>query len=267
MSILSFLKLQWVKRKIIIILITVVSLIQIFFLSNYRSVQFKVMNILAGDHYYTSFTVMMPAEDEMTGLVINEVKGWTGVENVHLVNTQKIMKQIQNESKQFGLELPSLVTDEKTVLYAIQIDPFLDKNLVEAIKAKILSNFSTNKVLASPIKYAEIASGNYNFLTLFFMENGFQLILLLLTLAIVGSNAILFYKMVNDAYILQSINRKKALSLKNYLFFQLSILILAIIFLAIIVQSISLLTVLIWLTTQSVLAFIFYGIWGRNYQL
>jgi len=265
MSIFHFLKLQWVKRKIIIMMIVFISVAHFIFASNYRSIQFKAMNILTGDHYYTSFTVMLPADDEMTALLIKEVKGWSGVANVSLLNTQKLMKQIKKDTQQYGLELPAMVTDSKTLLYSIQIDPFAKKELVEAMKMKIIGHFPTDNALASPIKYAEVSNGNFNFLTLFFMEHGVTIIFILLSLIIIGANALLFYKMVRDAYILQSINRTKALSLKNYLYFQLGILVLAMVVLTVAANSISVLTILIWITMR--LYFMGFGVKTINCEL
>lgn len=267
MNMFQFLKLQWMKRKIIILMIIVISVLLFILASNYRSVQFKAMNILTGDHYYTSFTVMLPADDEMTSLLIREVKGWPNIANVSLLNTQKLMKQIEKDTKQYGLELPTIITNSNTLLYLIQVDPFAKKERVDTIRSKIISYFPIDHALASPVKYAEISNEKFNFITLFLMEHGVTIFFVIFSLVLMGFNAMLFYKMVVDAYILQSINRTKALSLKNYLYIQLFILCLALLALALVANTISVLTILIWITTQSVLAFVFYGIWGKNYQL
>jgi hypothetical protein len=264
MSIYNFLKLQWVKRKIIILLIIGISALHLIFASNYRLIQFKAMNILTGDHYYTSFTVMLPSDDEMTGLLAREAKSWTGVANIALFNTQNLIKQLKKDTQHYGLDLPSMVTESKSQLYVIQIDPFADRNIAESVKNKIISHYPQDRAIASPIKYAEINNSKYGFITLFLMEHGVGIFFVMLSLLIVFSNALLFYKMVSDAYILQSIHRSKALSLKNYLYFQSLILIFALTLLIIFTNSVSLLPILIWITVQSILAFVFYGIWGKK---
>lgn len=267
MSIYNFLKLQWIKRKVMILIIISISIIHFFFASSYRDIHFKVMSILTGDHYYSSFTVMLPTEDEMTNLLISEVKNWSGVAYVNQINTQQLLKKIKKDSQQYGLDLPSLVTDSKSNLYSVKIDPFAKQEFVEAIRKKIINHFPAEHAIASPVRFAELSSGNYNKLTLFFLEYGVSLLFILLTLIIVGGNALLFNKMVGDAQILQSINRSKAQSLKNYLYFQVSVLLLSILVLMITTSSFSVLTILIWITIQSILAFVFYGLWGKSYQV
>lgn len=267
MSVINFLKLQWIKRKLMIMSVILLSVLHFNFSSTYKDVHFKVMNILTGDHYYTIFTVMVPAKDEMTPLLVSELKNWTGIASITEINTKKLLKQIKKETSKYGVELPNLVTDTETLLYQIKVDPFIENEVVENIRLKILNHYPKDQVTASPIRFAEVATGNYNVMTLFFLQHGVFLLFSLLTILIIGGNAILFYKMVTDAVILQSINRSKALSLKNYLIFQLSILILAMIAVVLFTGSVSVLTILLWITTQSILAFVFYGVWGRNYQV
>ena len=267
MSVINFLKLQWIKRKLIIISIILISIVHFHLSSDYSAIHYKVMNVLTGDHYYTSFSVMLPEKDEMTPLLVQELKKWSGIASVTEINTQKLLNQIKKDTSKYGLELPDIVSNSNSLLYQIKIDPFIENAVVENIRLKIINHFPKDIALASPIKFAQIKTNNYNIITIFLLEHGVFVFFMFLSLLIVGGNALLFYKMVVDSVILQSVNRSKAISLKNYLLFQLGILLLAASLVVLFIGSLSLLTILVWISIQSILAFVFYGVWGRNYQV
>ena len=262
MNIYKFLKLQWIKRRLLIIGLAVSSIGLFSLAISHNTFSEKILNILTGDQYYTTFTVLLPAKNEMTNLLIKDLKSWDGVVQISALNTKKIIREMKNESIQYGLDLPSLITDKPSELYNIKLDPFLNQEKAERIRSQIVNYFSEGDAIASPMKTPDLVA-QYNPATIFLMKYGTDIIAAFLALLIIILNSQLFLRIVKDANVLQSIYRSKALSLKNYLVVQVVILSLATV-VNILLGSFSMLVVLIWITLHTILALGFYGMWGKN---
>lgn len=265
MTIISFLKLQWAKRKLILVSSLLLSMIIFSTTSSYKNVHFKLMNLLTGDYYYSMFTVMLPDED-LTKLLIQEAQSWSSVVYISEVNTQKIISNMKSEYKNAGIVLPALITEKSLKVYTFRIDPSVSQENVEKIREKITAHYSSGVAVASPIKPPQL-DGKYNLIAQYFLHNGVFIFCILISMIVFLLNAIIFYSMVSDAKILHSIHRHKAISLKNYMIFQTIVFLICMLTYAIVSRSISFTVILVWISVQFLIAFLYYGIWGKKYQV
>lgn len=265
MSIVSFLKLQWAKRRLVLISSLLLSMVMFYTLSSYKNVHYRLMNLLTGDYYYSMFTVMLP-DEELSKLLIEEARGWDSVAHVTEVNAEKVISNMKNDYREMGIALPSLITDKSFRVFSFRIDPSLTREKVEQLRDRISNHFSKGKVTVSPIKSPQM-DGKYNFIAQFFLHNGVFIFCFGISFIILLLNGIIFYSMVSDAKILHSIHRHKAISLKNYLIVQSIIFFTSVLSYVLLASTISFTVVLVWLTAQFIVAFLYYGIWGKKYQV
>jgi len=258
---LKLLYLQWKQRNLLFIAILISAVLTFTLLVRQNQATSFIANLLTGDHYFATFTALIP-NNTNTPKIIEEIRSWSGVVQLKEINAKKVMRQLKEESTSYGIELPSLLTEQNVQLFSVNIDPFLPQKNIEMIRSRLIGIFPNGSVVASPIRTPDLMT-QHSTLTVLLMRYGTMMVTGIFFILVLILNIVMFKALCIDALVWQSINRAKALSIKSYALIQLVIVVTGLILNAT-SPVINVLVPLSWIIVNTVIALAFYAMWGRK---
>jgi hypothetical protein len=181
----------------------------------FKNIGQSMARFLTGDHFYSTFTVLTSPIKEKTKIQ-ELLANIQGVESLKEVETDHVVRKLNEEMKQTGIDLPSTFSDTSMVAMTARIDPFLEVEEKLHIKEQFIKILKPYYPMVSQIKMPDLI-GKYTLLTALFIKYG-ALFLFVLMAALHAISSYLFIDGLNQQSVIWASVQRNSFSTPKYYF-------------------------------------------------